>query len=475
MAPATPGRARLALHWWILIALGAGAIVGSLINAGWTSQTWAALGVHDPKAFLAGTPPALTTPVADATTPSNDQAGALAHAAKFAGQLAKFVGDLFVRLLRMIAAPVVLFSLIAAVAGVGNPARLGRLGARTIGVFALTAVLAVLIAMAIATLVRPGSFVAGGAREQLLVQQASAAAERIKTAQDFGAKSTWASQLLDVVPANPFQALATANMMQIVVMSVLLGIGLTLITDERRRLALSWSESLAEGCLKLVGLVLKAAPIAVFCLAATTTAGLGWGVLAALSVFVVCVLGGLAVILLVEYPLVIRVLTPRGGPALAKFFRALAPAQLLAFSSSSSAATMPVTMACCKRLRIPDEVTNLVCPLGTTINMDGTALYQVLCVTFLAQLFGVDLSVSQHVTIGLMSILVAIGSPGLPGASLALMVFILEAVRVPIEGIGIILAVDRVLDMARTVVNVTGDAAAAVVVAGGVRDEQVKR
>jgi proton glutamate symport protein len=147
------------------------------------------------------------------------------------------------------------------------------------------------------------------------------------------------------------------------------------------------------------------------------------------------------------------------------FFRAMAPAKLLAFSSSSSAATLPVTMECTRRLGVSDQVTGFVLPLGTTINMDGTALYQVMCVTFLAQMFGVDLSLTDQITVAFMAILVAIGSPGLPGASLVLMVFILEAVKVPVEGMAIILAVDRILDMCRTVVNVAGDATAAVIVA----------
>jgi Na+/H+-dicarboxylate symporter len=180
------------------------------------------------------------------------------------------------------------------------------------------------------------------------------------------------------------------------------------------------------------------------------------------------VVGGLAVVLLVEYPLLMLALTPSGNKiGYGRFFRGLAPAMTLAFSSSSSSATLPVTIQCARdRLGVPEDIVNFVCPLGTTLNMDGTALYQVISVLFLAQLYGVDLSVSQHVTVGVMSAVVAVGTPGLPGASVIMMAIVLESVGVPTEGIAIILATDRVLDMCRTIVNVSGDAVACVVVAG---------
>jgi len=446
-------------HVWILLALIAGAAVGAAISVWWDTETWRAMGVENAKAFLSHTAPAADAPPLGDPSP-------LAHAVRFAGEAARFIGDLFLRLLRLIAVPVVLFSLAAAVAGVGNARTLGRVGGKTLLVFACTAVAAVFIAVALSLSVRPGRFVNETTRDAVLAERAKDAAGRVGDAEKFGASTSLWGQILDAFPANPFRALADGNMMQIVTMAILLGVGLTLVSEERRREAVRVLEALAEACLQVVLVVMKFAPVAVFCLTAIVVATMGWSVLGALAVFVVTVLAGLGIILFGVYPAMVTLFSkPR--MSIGKFFRGMAPAQLLAFSSSSSAATMPVTMRCCRALGVSDRVTNLVCPLGTTVNMDGTALYQVMCVTFLAQVFGVPLGVGEYVTICAMAILVAIGSPGLPSASLVLMVFILEAVGIPTAGLALIIAVDRILDMARTVVNVTGDTAAAVVVASG--------
>jgi proton glutamate symport protein len=454
------GARRWPLHVWIVLALVLGAVLGVAINQWWTPKTWEGMGVYDAKAFLA-----------HAESVGNESASWAAVVCRFLGELAKFVGDLFLRLLRLVAVPVVLFSLVAAVAGVGDPKTLGKMGGRTLGVFGLTAVLAVIIAITITMLVRPGRFVSEETRTQLLAQQAGVAEQRVKTFDEFAKTNTLWSQVLDAFAANPFKAMADGNMLQVVTLSVLLGVGLLMVERHRRDGTVRVVETLADACMRVVGLVMKLAPLAVFALTATMVAGLGLSVLGALSVFVACVVGGLAVILFVQYPSIIWLLSPRGKKmGFGEFFRGMGPAMTLAFSSSSSAATMPVTMECCDRLGVPRRVSGFVVPLGTTINMDGTALYQVLCVTFLAQLFQVPLTFGDHLTIGLMAILVAIGSPGLPGASLVLMVFILEAFKIPGQGLAIIIAVDRLLDMARTVVNVSGDACAAVVVSGKERE-----
>lgn len=462
-APATGKASRL--HWYILVAMALGAIVGAAVHTWWTTETWNALGVQDSAAFLKHTEVA-----------ANDAAGFVAHAARFIVEACSFLASLFLRLLRMTAVPVVIFSLIAAVAGVGNAKDLGKLGGRTIAVFAATAIGAVLIALAITNLVKPGTFVSESTRTQLLAQQADLANQRIAAAGTFAKDNSIWTQLLNAVPTNPFTAMTQGDMLQLVVFAMLVGVGLTLAGDRSRTLAADVSTAFADGLLRLVGLVLKGAPIAVFCITASLVGTVGVGVLQSLAVFVLATVGGLAAILFIQYPLLLWITTRRSAAhpqtiTLTQFFRALAPAQLLAFSSSSSAATLPVTMECCDRLRIPKAVTRFVCPLGTTINMDGTALYQVMCVTFLAQLYGIDLSLADQILVAAMAILVAIGSPGLPGASIVLMVFILQAVNVPVAGLAVILAVDRVLDMARTVVNVTGDAVACVAVCGGRREE----
>lgn len=458
MTTTQQSRKRLALHWKVLIGLVLGIVVGLIVNSAWTDATWQSMGVNDAKALLAGK--------ASATAGANDGATWVAHASAFVSQAGKFVGDLFLRLLRLIAVPVVLFSLIAAVAGVGDFRKLGRLGGLTVSIFAVTAVIAVLIGFAISLTTRPGSHVDAATRDKIVADYADAASKRVGDASKFGSENSIWSQIVDAFAANPFAALSTGNMLQVVTASLLLGIGLTLVADSKRKQVVELFETLAEACLRVVGLIMQLAPYAVFCLTAAILANLGWKILASVAVFVIATIGGLAIILFVQYPALMYAFTTRQNRmTFSRFFRAMAPAKLLAFSSSSSAATLPVTMECTRRLGVSERVTGFVCPLGTTINMDGTAFYQVMCVLFLAQLFGVDLTLADHVTIGFMAILVAIGSPGLPGASIVLMVFILDAVKIPAAGIGIIIAVDRILDMCRTVVNVAGDAAASVIVA----------
>jgi proton glutamate symport protein len=456
----SPQRTRtpLALHWKVLIGLALGVLVGLVINTAWTQTTWQNIGVQDAQAFLAGKAPAVAG--------ANDGATWVAHVSAFVSQAGKFVGDMFIRLLRLIAVPVVLFSLVAAVADVGDLRKLGRLGGLTVSVFATTAVLAVLLGFGMTLLARPGGNVEAETRDKIVAQFADSAAKQVSSAAKFDSDNSLWSQIVDAFASNPFNSLTTGNMLQVVTTSLLLGIGLTLVTDAKRKQAVEMFETLAEACLRVVGLIMHLAPYAVFCLTTAILANLGWKILESVLVFVLATVAGLAIILFVQYPALMYVMTSRQNRmTFSRFFRAMAPAKLLAFSSSSSAATLPVTMACTRRLGVSERVTGFVCPLGTTINMDGTAFYQVMCVTFLAQLFGIELSFAQYVTIGFMAILVAIGSPGLPGASIVLMVFILDAVKVPVEGIGIIIAVDRILDMCRTVVNVAGDAAASVIVA----------
>jgi Na+/H+-dicarboxylate symporter len=212
---------------------------------------------------------------------------------------------------------------------------------------------------------------------------------------------------------------------------------------------------------------MRAAPVAVFALVATITAGLGFSVFKALLVYCAVVLLGLSIILFVLYPGLTTALTPASNRVgWGRFFRAMAPAQLFAFSSSSSAATLPVTMQCCReRLGADEDITSFVCSLGVSFNMDGTAMYQAVVVTFLAQLYGIGMTFADGVTVALMAALLSIGVPGIPGGSLVVMAVVLGSIGVPADGIAIILAVDRVLDMCRTVINVSGDAMGTAIVA----------
>lgn len=453
-------KGRLALHWKVLIALSLGVAVGAAINHWWSDATWATLGVGDAAAYLKGK-----------ESEANAQAGLAAWAAKIAGMTCGFVGSLFLQSLRFIAVPIVLFSLIVAVAGVGDVRKIGRVGIKTLACFLFTLVVAVVIAVFVGRLVAPGTYVTEAARAQLVSSRSADAAAVASKAQETmsqGGAEYFFSYLLNMVPTNPFASLSTATMLQVVVSAFLFGVGLTLIPRSKSEPVLKFCEGAAEAVMALVRIIMALAPAAVFCLTAQFVSGVGVGALGSVLIFCLCVVGGLAAVLLIEYPLLMLATTPPGNRmGYGRFFRGMAPAMTLAFSSSSSSATLPVTIQCARdRLGVPDDIAGFVCPMGTTLNMDGTALYQVMSVLFLAQLYGVDLTLGQHVTVGVMAAVVAVGTPGIPSASVVMMAIVLDSVKVPKEGIAIILAVDRVLDMCRTIVNVSGDAVACVVVAG---------
>lgn len=442
----------LALHWKIVIALVLGAVTGLLLNQYWTPETWASVGVKDSAKYLA-------------ETATDDNAGATlgAAAAKWVVHATEFTGKLFLRCLRFIAVPIVLFSLMVAVASLGDPRKLGRVGGKTIGIFLFTGFTSAILGVSLATLVNPGRWVDAAARDNLPGE----ALARAQTAAS-GAKSYSAWQIvLDAIPENPFNAIANASMLQIVVGAIIVGLGLTMIPTEKSKPVIAVLDGLAEAVLKLVQLLMRAAPIAVFALMSFIISGLGLSVFKALAVYAVVVVVGLSLILFVLYPLLTTLLTPASNRVgWGRFFRAMAPAQLFAFSSSSSAATLPVTLQCCReRLGASDEISSFVCSLGVSFNMDGTALYQSIVVTFLAQVYGIPLSFTELATVAVMAALLSIGVPGIPSGGLVVMAVVLQSIRVPAEGIAIILALDRVLDMCRTVINISGDAMGTAIVA----------
>jgi len=451
----------LALHWKVLIALTLGVLVGVAANWWWTKDVWASLGVGDPAAFLRSKP-----------SESNAEHSWTADIVRFFIVANEFVGSLFVKGLKLIAVPVVFFSIIGAVAGVGDVKKVGRIGGKTVLWFVFTMVVSVAIAMTIVLIVKPGAYVEDATRAALEAKEAGLASARVQASKEFsdaGGVRYFFDYLLSAVPDNPFASLASGNILQVISAAMLLGLGLTMIPKERAQPALRIAESLADAVMAVVGVLMKLAPIAVFCLASKFIAAVGMDALVGTAVFCACVVGGLASILFIFQPIMLWLVTPVGNKiGMRAFLRGMAPAITLAFSSSSSSATLPVTIRCARDgLGVPDDLANFVCPLGSTLNMDGTALYQVISVLFLAQLYGVDLSTSQHITVGVMAVVVAMGSPGLPGSSVVMMAVVLESVGVPTAGVAIILAVDRLLDMCRTIVNVTGDAVCAVAIASG--------
>ncbi len=425
---------RLALHWQILVGMLLGMVAGLLVNV-LQGPIDAAMASHP---FVAG--------IGQFTASANG-----------------FVGDLFLRGLRFIAVPIVLFSLIVGASSLNDLKKLSRIGGRTILIYLSTTAFAISIGLVAANIAQPGTWLSAELRDRLASGAAAAVEGKVAAAQ---APDTWAT-LLDLVPQNPFAALAEGNMLQVVFTALAVGVALTLIPKEKSQPIIQAADGLNDVIIKLVQAVMVVAPVAVFCLIAKVMATMGFEVLGALLVYCLTVLGGLLVVTFGFYPLVLRFFT---GIKPKRFFSAIAPAQLLAFSSSSSSATLPVTMECVEeRLGAGEDVTSFVIPLGATINMDGTALYQGVAALFIAQLYGIDLSFGDQVTIVLTATLASVGTAGVPGVGLIMLVIVLQAVGIGDDamkgGIAIIFGVDRLLDMCRTTTNVTGDCMVAAVVA----------
>jgi Na+/H+-dicarboxylate symporter len=375
-----------------------------------------------------------------------------------------FVGDLFLRSLRFVAVPIVLFSLIVGASSLRDLRKLGRIGGKTVGIYLATTALSITVGLLLANLAQPGSFVSEEVRNRLAAEREVEAETSIAVAE--GKIATGWDRLLDIVPRNPAEALADGNMLQIVFLALVIGIALTLIPDEKARPVMRVCEGMTEVILALVRVVMQVAPFAVFTLLVEVMASMGLDVLGALLVYSAVVVLGLAIMVFLVYPTILRM---GSGIPRRKFLAGIAPAQLLAFSSSSSSATLPVTMECVEdRLGVSGEVTSFVIPLGATINMDGTALYQGVAALFIAQLYGIPLTMGDQLTIVLTATLASIGTAGVPGVGIVMLIIVLGSLgfspEVMASGVAIIFGVDRLLDMCRTTCNVTGDAMVAAVV-----------
>jgi Na+/H+-dicarboxylate symporter len=382
----------------------------------------------------------------------------------------KPIGTIFVNLLKLIAMPLVLASLIVGVSGLSDVSKLSRLGSKTIGIYLATTVLAITIGLVIVNLLEPGSYMSASKRDELKARYATEAASKSETA-ELVTQSGPLQPIVDMVPDNLFKALGdNTNMLQVVFFAVFFGIALILLPREKTVHVRGFFEGINDIILKLVDLIMLMAPIGVFALLSALIAEFAGSnpadaldLLKALSMYSLTVLLGLASMIFIVYPLVLKLFTKMGY---ARFFKGISPAQMLAFSTSSSSATLPVTMERVEEhLGVSDEVSSFVLPLGATINMDGTSLYQAVATVFIAQAFGTDLTLAQQLTIVLTATLASIGSAGVPGAGMVMLVIVLESVGLDTAGIALVVAVDRILDMVRTVVNVTGDATVAVVVA----------
>ena len=377
------------------------------------------------------------------------------------------VGKTFLRLMFMVVVPMVFSALALAVADIGDVRKLGRMGLKTLGFTAILSSSAVLIGVGLVDLLRPGHSLGDEQRQKLLDQYASGAADKISKAKD--AKPI-RDTLVDLLPENPLQEMVGAvdgsskgnGMLAVMVFALICGIAITSKPEETKTFV-GWLEGLYSISMSVIGFAMKLAPYGAGCLVFALAAQLGLDILRTLMWFVITALLGLSLQLFGVYSLVVMVFA-RMSPW--KFFSAVSEAMLVGFGTSSSRATLPTAIKVAnEELKLPQRVSNFVLTVGATGNQNGTALYEGVVVLFLAQVMGVELTASQQFTVVLMSILAGVGTAGVPGGSLPLIVVVMQSVGVPGAAIGIILGVDRILDMCRTVVNVTGDLAIAACVA----------
>ncbi|MFP4063044.1 MAG: dicarboxylate/amino acid:cation symporter [Halochromatium sp.] len=408
---------KLKLHWQILIALALAIIVGLLVG-------------EDGHLF------------------------GMTFAALF-----DFIGQLFLNALKMLIVPLIVSSIIVGVASLGDADNLGRLGAKTLGYYALTSLLAILVGLAVVNLIQPG--VVEGSAQEVFGLSADASELEAEFA-DKGADDIVAI-FLRMIPTNIIAAAAETQMLGLIFFSLLYGFFMTRIAPQYAEAQSNFFNGMFQIMMRITDLVMRFAPLGVFALVAKTAASTGLEAFVPLAQFFFSVVLALGVHFLITLPLLLRYL---GGVSPLRHYRAVSPALLTAFSTASSSATLPLTMECVeKNAGVSNKTTSFVLPLGATINMDGTALYECVAVMFIAQAYGIELGLATQFTVVLLALLTSIGVAGIPAASLVAIAIILSAVGLPLEGIGLLLAVDRILDMLRTAVNVTGDAVGAVIVA----------
>ncbi|QDV76203.1 dicarboxylate/amino acid:cation symporter [Botrimarina mediterranea] len=376
-------------------------------------------------------------------------------------------GTIFINLLKVIAVPLIIASLVKGVSDMRDLSRLSSLGGRTVALYLFTTVVSVSLGLLVVNLVNPGLAIDEATRTKLLESSADDAAGKIAIAEQTKEQGPL-QPIIDLVPDNIFAA-ATNNtaMLQVIVFVLLFGVALVMTPEEKSGPVKAFFDGLNEVVMRLIDLIMLAAPIGVFALLAALVAETpSWDVFKALLYYSLCVMFGLMILVFGFYPTLARVFA---GVKYGHFFRSLAPAQLLAFSTSSSAATLPVTMECTQEhLGVDEEVASFVLPIGATVNMDGTSLYQAVAAVFIAQAFGIDLTLGDQLSIVLTATLASIGTAAVPSAGIVMLVIVLGTLDVPEQGIALIFAVDRVLDMSRTVANVTSDATVATLVAKSV-------
>jgi Na+/H+-dicarboxylate symporter len=370
------------------------------------------------------------------------------------------LGRGWISLIMMIVIPLVMASLIVGTASLGDITKLGRIGGKTIAFYLGTTTVAISIGLVLSNLIRPGRGVDAATQARLMESFAGATGERIELAREAPGV---VDVILGLIPRNPIAAMANGDMLPIIVFSILFGAALSLIQTDRRDVVLTFFNGVNDVAMILVDWIMLLAPYAVFALLAGVIAQSGMDLLSSLFLYVLTVILGLAIHAFGTYTILIRGLA-RLKPV--EFFRRIRKAPLIAFSTSSSNATLPVTIETAEEeLGVSNEVASFVLPLGATINMDGTALYQGVAVMFIAQVLGIDLSWTAQLMVVLTATLASIGAAGVPSAGIVILTVVLAQAGVPETGIALILGVDRILDMCRTAVNVTGDLTCAAFVA----------
>jgi len=370
------------------------------------------------------------------------------------------IGDLFLRLIKFIIAPLILATLVVGVSSSGDPKQLGRMGIKTVSYYLVTTGLAIIIGLAVAFALSPGKGVNIPVADTEMAEEAAGQEPQ-----------SIVTTFLEIVPENPFQALAEANILQIIFFALFIGLAITLV-GEKADPVYRFFDGFSEIMFSITGIIMKFAPIGVIGLLAPVVGEFGLSVLmplikVILAVFIACIIHAVVV-----YSLAVKIY---GKLSPLTFFKGIAPAAAVAFSTASSAGTLPVTLKNTQEnLGVSNRISSFVLPLGATINMDGTAIYQGVSVIFIAQFYGLDLTFVQLLTVVLTTVLASIGTAGVPGAGLIMLTMVLTSIGLPLEGIALIAGIDRILDMMRTTINIVGDASAAVVVAGSEGELEAK-
>lgn len=405
---------KLALHWKILIGIGAGIATGITFSQ-------------------------------------------FAWGAEFVVDWIKPFGTIFINLLKVIAIPLIVTSLITGIAGLKDMSTLSKMGGKTFLIYFSTTLIALFVGLLVVNIISPGSFISEETRQDMLTSFGGEASQKVAQVDDMQNRGPL-QPIIDMVPDNIFSAASdNTKMLQIILFSILVALAMMMIAPEKSEPIMKFLEGANAIVLKIVDMIMKVAPFGVFALMASLIAeSPSTEIFIALGMYGLTVILGLAILLYVVYASLVKIF---GGIGPIEFYKKILPAKLLAFSTSSTAATLPVTVECVEdRLGVNKEVSRFVIPIGTTLNMDGTCLYQAVAAVFIAQVMGYELSLGAQLTIVLTATLASLGAAPVPGAGMLMLVIVLESIGVDPAGIALIFAVDRPLDMCRTVVNVTGDA-----------------